>query len=285
MRDYHAKQQYRHVYDMGNEFILFHKEGIPAKGLQNRFHPYSRLIFSGNSSLPVTVGGDNEFTLPPKTVLFLSPYMLYSILPRREKTDSLLLNLCSFGLNVTASPFWENVRGLLESGKSGLHYSEDKSDFIYRVYDEIENGFDLKNLSKIIELLDHMTACMPQNSIVDKLCDIHQNNLHFCQTANEYIYSHLNCKGMVSEIAKQSHMSVSSFHQKFRQHFKESFHSYLLKQKIHLACNLLSTTSMTVAEIAEELNFNSPSHFTVIFKQHRQTTPGAYRTQAMRLKN
>lgn len=261
-------------------FVLFNKETVPPTGTESGFHPYAKLLLAGGSPLAVTIGTADEFTLPAGSALFLSPYVLYGTAPRSEPAQSLSLNLGTFGADFTASPFWLGVRNLLENGKCGLLYQHAEARLIYRTYRELDNSFSLKYLNKIILLASHLDKKMPENGLIDCRCRIKSGSLHFCQTVNEYINAHITRKGSVAEAAAKAHMSVSNFQQKFRQCFNESFHSYLLKQKIRAACNLLAGTSMTVAEIAEELDFNSPSHFTVIFKQHRRITPAAYRIEA-----
>ena len=54
-------------------------------------------------------------------------------------------------------------------------------------------------------------------------------------------------------------------------------HRYLLQLRIRHGINLLTTTQMTVAQIAEAVGFHSFSYFSQYFKQCTGHTPGEYR--------
>ena len=54
-------------------------------------------------------------------------------------------------------------------------------------------------------------------------------------------------------------------------------HRYLLQLRIRHGINLLSTTQMTVAQIAEAVGFRSASYFSQYFKQCTGHTPGKFR--------
>ncbi len=54
-------------------------------------------------------------------------------------------------------------------------------------------------------------------------------------------------------------------------------HELLHEHLIAMAKNLLSQTSLTVKEIAYQLSFNDPAHFTNFFKRYTSTTPIQFR--------
>ena len=56
-------------------------------------------------------------------------------------------------------------------------------------------------------------------------------------------------------------------------------HRYLLQLRIRHGINLLSTTQMTVAQIAEAVGFRSASYFSQYFKQCTGHTPGKFRME------
>ncbi len=56
-----------------------------------------------------------------------------------------------------------------------------------------------------------------------------------------------------------------------------SFSNLILEMKMRHASNLLSNTNLTIANIAEDIGYQSLWHFTRIFKKYFQTTPGNYR--------
>jgi AraC family transcriptional regulator len=74
---------------------------------------------------------------------------------------------------------------------------------------------------------------------------------------------------------------VSEFH--FLRAFKRSTgmppHQYVTGRRIDRAKTLLSTTDLSVAEIAWRVGFSNTSHFNAQFRKHTGATPGAWRDQ------
>lgn len=55
---------------------------------------------------------------------------------------------------------------------------------------------------------------------------------------------------------------------------------YIHSHLIHQAKSYLTQTSLSIKEIAYQLQFDAPNNFNNFFKKHTQTTPGAYRKSA-----
>lgn len=59
----------------------------------------------------------------------------------------------------------------------------------------------------------------------------------------------------------------------------KNFQELLLEKRLLIACDLLSTTTLSIELISEESGFNSPSYFFRQFKKHYLCTPKEYRKQ------
>lgn len=57
----------------------------------------------------------------------------------------------------------------------------------------------------------------------------------------------------------------------------ETLHSYILKTRMRVAKNLLSGTSLSIEEIADECGFSDRSQFSTAFKRTVGTSPAGYR--------
>ncbi len=79
------------------------------------------------------------------------------------------------------------------------------------------------------------------------------------------------------ELAEQLNISVSTLTRIFKKHYNTTPAAYALKLKIENAKFHLINTNMSVSEIAQNLNFNSPEHFSRIFKKHTGLSPIKYR--------
>ena len=81
----------------------------------------------------------------------------------------------------------------------------------------------------------------------------------------------------VSWCAAQFNLSPNYFGSLVRREMHISAHEYIQGKIIDAAKRLLSTTSMSVGEIAEELGFSYANHFTRLFKSKTGLSPQQYR--------
>jgi len=79
------------------------------------------------------------------------------------------------------------------------------------------------------------------------------------------------------QLAKELNVSVSTLTRMFKKYYNTTPAAYVLSQKISTAKVRLSHTNIAVSEIAQDLGFNSPEHFSRIFKKHVGVSPIKYR--------
>lgn len=84
----------------------------------------------------------------------------------------------------------------------------------------------------------------------------------------------------IQDIANSAHISKTECLRCFQKFVGESPYHYLMKYRLHMSASLLSTTSLSVTEIAMNVGFHSASSYIRYFKKHYQKTPYQYRTEA-----
>ena len=92
-----------------------------------------------------------------------------------------------------------------------------------------------------------------------------------------YVVQHYGEKIEVSELASLVHLSVSQFDRRFKSIFQMTPQKYILRVRINAACQSLTTTNQSVANIAQSSGFYDQSYFTKQFRRHMGLTPLAYR--------
>ena len=97
------------------------------------------------------------------------------------------------------------------------------------------------------------------------------------RAAIDFIDGHLAEPIGVSEIASAAGMSMFHFSRAFRTSTGVSPYSYLLQKRVAAAKTRLRTPVGTLATIAGECGFSSPSQFSRMFKQVTGFNPGTYR--------
>ncbi|WP_375386920.1 helix-turn-helix domain-containing protein [uncultured Amnibacterium sp.] len=81
----------------------------------------------------------------------------------------------------------------------------------------------------------------------------------------------------VVDMANAVSMSTSNFNRAFRSHFGTTPYQYLRGVRLMAAADLLSTTALSLAEIASRTGFYDSSHLARTFREDRGITPAGYR--------
>lgn len=81
----------------------------------------------------------------------------------------------------------------------------------------------------------------------------------------------------VEKLSQELGMSRVQLFRKISALTNKNVTDYIAEIKLQKAKTLLKETNKTIAEIAYETGFNSPSYFTTFFKQHTQQTPSEWR--------
>lgn len=82
------------------------------------------------------------------------------------------------------------------------------------------------------------------------------------------------------ELAKDLHVSYSALRHAFHQHTGFSPYQYQLQLRLSKAKSLLNSTPQSVKEIARQIGFDCPYHFSSLFKRKTGMSPVAWRHDA-----
>ncbi len=129
------------------------------------------------------------------------------------------------------------------------------------------------------ELLD--TLIFPLSLMLKKLIK-NSNNTPYTEENKRYneILLYLNEKHIdvsIAEISQSLNISKSYISHLFKKYNGNTLKSYCNSLCITDAKRLLSTTSLSVSEIAYSLGFDNVSYFISVFRKHTGMTPNAYR--------
>jgi transcriptional regulator GlxA family with amidase domain len=89
--------------------------------------------------------------------------------------------------------------------------------------------------------------------------------------------SHLDEAVPLAELARACKLSPGHFARAFRQATGQPPHRWLMEQRIEKAKQLLVDTTLSLAQIAQRCGFADQSHFTRVFVQLVQSSPGQWR--------
>jgi AraC-like DNA-binding protein len=88
----------------------------------------------------------------------------------------------------------------------------------------------------------------------------------------------------VAEMAARAQLSVSRLHAVFQEDLNTTPRAWLAERRLEKVRNLLSSTKLSIAEIAYQTGFSDQSALTRAFSKAYRKTPAAYRNQESRPK-
>ena len=100
--------------------------------------------------------------------------------------------------------------------------------------------------------------------------------------AKQILISRLDEPISLAELARACKLSPGHFARAFRQTTGQPPHRWLMVQRIEKAKQLLVDSTLSLAQIAQKCGFADQSHFTRIFAQLVQSSPGQWRRHRRR---
>ena len=94
---------------------------------------------------------------------------------------------------------------------------------------------------------------------------------------NDYEMSHLGERILVADLARQVGMSIDRFALAYKAHTGQSPHQFVLALRLRQAGQLLRSSSLPIAQVANACGFSSQQHLTNSMRFHTGVTPARYR--------
>ena len=85
------------------------------------------------------------------------------------------------------------------------------------------------------------------------------------------------CNLTVLELAKMYEMSEGHFIRSFKQYTGMSPNTFRISKRLEIATDMLTSTKMTIEQIAQASGYADPLYFSRIFKKHIGISPKEYR--------
>jgi AraC-like DNA-binding protein len=95
--------------------------------------------------------------------------------------------------------------------------------------------------------------------------------------AEELLFARLSSDISLDELARECGLSRSHFARAFHKSFGTPPHRWLMVRRLERARELLETSAMPIAEVAERSGFASQSHLTRVFSGTFGVSPGQFR--------
>lgn len=127
-------------------------------------------------------------------------------------------------------------------------------------------------------VLMHELRQLPESPISSVLLNRSQTNpIEVCKNL---MCSDLSRRYTVKELAEYANISESTLKSRFKIVYGMTITSYMSKERMEYAKELLSTTDLLVAEVAEACGYENHSRFSLAFKNKYRLSPMEYRHEA-----
>ena len=104
----------------------------------------------------------------------------------------------------------------------------------------------------------------------------HDKNYKKLRAVLSYVEKNYTEKIQISELSEIIHVCDDRLIRLFKEVTGETPIEYIMNLRIEAAIKLLSTTDLSVADVAEKVGFGSDTYMTRVFRQKLNTTPGKY---------
>lgn len=150
-----------------------------------------------------------------------------------------------------------------------------ESERAFRLSDYYIQKLDrLHSLNEVHHLHEEMVWDFTNKMRMIKISDRASKHVTEC---NNYIYSHIQERILVEDIAVELDINASYLSRLFKSEMGLPISKYINQQKIKLAMNLLRYSDESVVDIAIKFSFSSQSHFIKHFKEFVGITPKKFR--------
>jgi AraC-like DNA-binding protein len=227
--------------------------------------------------------GDNvsRFVAPDMVVVGTGlPHMWRTDTPQ-DNMDSLVVNFSEQFLSgaLHHTPELIEIDRMLQEAKRGLLVGEDSRREVEDDFWQLQSldGFDrLMSLLRILNRLSMAHDLEPIASVsfeahVEKEVDSRLSQVF------DFIEKHMHEPISRDQLAKVACMSPSNFSRYFKDRTGASLPAYLNDFRIGRACGKLASSTLSIAEIANQSGFGSVTGFNRVFQAAKSVTPTEYR--------
>jgi AraC-like DNA-binding protein len=268
----------------GKTILVAHQMSFPYLEYYWHHHPEYELTYKINVAGKRIVGDSYEQFTPGDLVL-IGPDLPHTwVTDRKIKYKSCDFVLIQFSNSLFQSfgglAEFDRIKRLLQNSRNGLHFKN--SAFLKDKILALPEKQGVEKVTGLLEILEKLSVqkgrrlasteydisqATGKEQRINKVCGFMEQN--FSKPIS------------IDEAAKIINISKSGFCKFFKRTTGKTFSDYLNEIRIGNACYQLLETDKPVAQIARNAGFESVSYFNRIFHKKKNSTPSAFRNEAI----
>jgi AraC family transcriptional regulator of arabinose operon len=244
-----------------------------------RFHTRERRKGSGQHVLIYCVQGegwyqvqDQKYTVKPNQLFILPAHLSHKYGTNNQNPWTI------YWLHFTGSQASSFLQYLYRNDNYApltVVPDEERFRLFEDIYAHLNMSFNLDNVIYANNCLYHFLVSFRdsvyKHAITEEQGDVVQQSI-------EFMKGHLDQKFTLQQLAEQVGLSASHYSAIFRQKTQNSPVNFFMFLKIQWSCQLLENTNLRVKEIAHQIGFDDPYHFSRVFSQFIGLSPQQFRT-------
>lgn len=253
------------------QLIIAHKTQVSMSwGETNSTPEYNKLYYICEGEGWIRIGNDDYYPKPGQ--LFLTPAhsrVSFSALNGRPY----LKYWCHF--SILAGPFdlfqWIGVPLCLnieDSAHMTILFEE-----LIGWHEQHTIVARLREKALLLEIVSRFLESVPIQVLQHRSEEMNRLNI-----IQQYVDSRLHTGISIDQMAESLHLHPNYFSAYFKKHFGIPPLKYVSRKRTDRAKLLLTSTSLSIKEIADQTGFKETSHFTKFFRKETSLTPSEYRS-------
>jgi len=187
------------------------------------------------------------------------------------------------GKNMLDKMELHKLKVLFDKSMRGLEFYGHNKLLVIELMKELLHLDGVRSLIHLLQILDILSSTKEYHYISSRHYSdsINEHETGRLNKVYEYIIKNYRNKIPLEKMAEMLHMTPTSFSRYFSMKNNKPYSRFIAEIRVKHACELLTETEMSVAEICYECGFNTLSNFNKQFKDIMRNKPTDYKREFM----
>lgn len=201
---------------------------------------------------------------------------------RAKTTKKLAVFTCHAGLTEATVPIMEKNK-IIGYMMFGQITDEKNKELVFSHLKKICSNYETsENIDGLIKKIKYKNKKQIQaaSKILDSFTSyvqykemVYLSKKHLVDSVEEYIDKHIAEDITVDDLCREFNISRRTFYERMKPYIEGGIASFIRSKKLERAKHLLSTTDLSIAEIADASGFSDYNYFLRLFKKHFGVSP------------
>ena len=261
---------YENVPPQENNFTVKFRSYSSCPKLLPHWHEHIELLFFLRGGCRFIVGGES-FTVQKNDLVVVNPAQIHSFTGDDDNEYFCILIYPAFFSDIRFSDV--QIQNLIE----GDEYVKRCFIDMCTEYEHSAPGSDMMLKSHAYRLMAYLMRSYAVSNPSEKAQRLHARTLERLNTVTNYVAKHYNERITTKDLSKMCYLSEGHFCRFFKAATGRSVIDYINEYRIERAAILLTNTTESVAQIAEQVGFEDANYFSRTFKKIKKASPQDYR--------